>query len=585
MDNVSNSHIVIKAPLEFNYIFDDACRVDIESVLCQFSRDRLLNLAILLNRMYCDKPAREICKMLSSDDPNREDLKNRIELFFQKKAVSYVEYVVGFETMTLELLRHTFSISFEKFDKTEKPPNINRLEFQTIKLITQINQELMKYTTDKKDDGKLSILLYTNNASHSDIVHYDPKDEYIAQVVQAKSFFHLLESDSKYDVLLNGFYEKYSISNWREYLRTLISLFGISRKKEGCIKGDLKIDRDSLITRSVLDQLSIPSSSSPISYSSKDEYDKEGNSDYRFFRDRPLFKKENGDYLIHSRPLLTDRIFSSLYFDFQRITENLVGKYPDIANLFTSEFIEKTLFTGWMKECRSSDTIAALDEEELKSRYRIRTGDLGYPDYFLKTERAIILFECKDIRINAWIKEQRDYGILEKELRNKLVSKTYQLNYKNHCHREITPKRVGCGQLAGHIANIRKRESPWDLSLAKDVKVYPVLIIADNRLVVPGLANLLQGWYAECLKKEGLNESSEHSIILMSPLTLIKYSSLFQQDGFQKYFDEYYEFISSNPSDIGAPLNSQNSFDEYMSQYPFNLGALGDEIIKDILVM
>lgn len=493
--------------------------------------------------------------------------------------------MVGFETMTLELLRHTFSIPFEKFDKTENPPNISQLEFQTIKLITQINQESMKYTIDLKDEGKLSRHLYTNNASYSDILHYDPKDEYIAQVVQAKSFFHLLESDSKYDVLLNGFYEKYSISNWREYLRTLISLFGISREKERCIKGDLKIDRDSLITRSVLDQLSIPSSSSPISYSSKDEYDKEGNSDYRFFRDRPLFKKENGDYLIHSRPLLTDRIFSSLYFDFQRITENLVGKYPDIANLFTSEFIEKTLFTGWMKECRSSDTIAALDEEELKSRYRIRTGDLGYPDYFLKTERAIILFECKDIRINAWIKEQRDYGILEKELRNKLVSKTYQLNYKNHCHREITPKRVGCGQLAGHIANIRKREFPWDLSLAKDVKVYPVLIIADNRLVVPGLANLLQAWYAECLKKEGLNESSEHPIILMSPLTLIKYSSLFQQDGFQKYFDEYYEFISSNPSDIGAPLNSQNSFDEYMSQYPFNLGALGDEIIKDILVM
>ena len=29
MDNVSNSHIVIKAPLEFNYIFDETSRVDI----------------------------------------------------------------------------------------------------------------------------------------------------------------------------------------------------------------------------------------------------------------------------------------------------------------------------------------------------------------------------------------------------------------------------------------------------------------------------------------------------------------------------------------------------------------------------
>ncbi|SUB89551.1 Uncharacterised protein [Porphyromonas macacae] len=402
-------------------------------------------------------------------------------------------------------------------------------------------------------------------------------------MVQATTFFKLIEVNAKYDTLLNGFYKKYSIPNWREYLRTLVSLFVLSLETKSRIKADLKIDVDSLITRSVLDQLSISSSYPHISYASEDEYDRGGNSDYRFFRDKPLFKYENGDYLIYSRPLLAYRMFSSLYFDFLRISEELEGRQPDIANLFTSEFIEKTLFVGLMNECLSSDTIESLDEEGLKLKYKIQSGDLGYPDYFLKTKSAIILFECKDIRVNAWIKEQRDYTIIEKELRNKLVSKTHQLDYKNHSHREIPPKRIGCGQIASHVANIRKNIFPWDSTLTTDVKVYPVLVVADNRLLSLGLARLLQGWYAECLQYEGLDTSVEYPLVLMSPLTLIKYSSLFHQDGFEKYFDEYYKSLQSQPVDMISTLNNQISFDEYMSQYPFKLETFREDIIKELM--
>ena len=582
MDNTLYSQITIQAPIEFGYIFSDEDRVSIESVLCQCSREKLINLAVLLNRNYCNKPALKLCEMLSPNDPRREELKNRIELFFQRDAKQNVEYVVCFETTSLELLRHAFSIPFERFDKTDSPSNIDQLQFEMVKLITQINEETMRYSVNQENRGSLSSLLYVNAASYWDILYYNPQNEYIFQVVQATTFFKLIEVNAKYDVLLNGFYGKYSISNWREYLRTLVSLFGLSLKGEGRIKANLEIDVDSLITRSVLDQLSISSSYPYISYASEDEYDKGGNSDYRLFRDKPLFKFENGDYLIHSRPLLAYRMFSSLYFDFLRISEELEGQ-PNIANLFTSEFIEKTLFIGLMNECLSSDIIDALDEEGLKLRYKIQQGYLGYPDYFLKTEDAIIFFECKDIRINAWIKEQRNYTIIENELRNKLVSKTYQLDYTNHRHREIPSKRIGCGQIAGHVANIRKNCFPWDSTLTQDIKVYPVLVVADNRLVAPGLAKLLQVWYAECLQEEELDKSSEYPLILMSPLTLIKYSSLFQQEGFEKYFDGYYRSLRSKPVDIISTLNNQISFDEFMSQHSFYLQTLGKEIIKELM--
>lgn len=569
--------VILKAPIEFNYIFQDLCKVGYKKVLCQYSRDKIIRLAILLNRKYNNRSAIYLCEMLSYKDPQKIKLFERIKKFLEFKAKTNVEYIVGLETTSLEIIRRAFSIPFEKFNNEEKPVNIDKLQFQTIKLITQINEELLKYKIEEKHKKNLSILIYTNNASSFDIIHYDKQNEYIAQVVQARMFFHLLENNHKYSVLLQAFYNKYNISNWREYLRTLVALFCITYKGEGSIIGDLSIDVDSIITPSVLEELSIPFSYHVIPYSSKNEFDLNGNSDYRFFRDRPLIKAENGDYLVHSLPLITDRIYSGLYFDLKNLTRSLNDKHPDIGNLFTSEFIEKTLFLSLIKNSLSSDVIDSLDEDELKVKYKIKNGDLGYPDYYIKTKDAVILFECKDIRINAWIKEQRNFAIIEKELRNKLVCKTYQIDYKNSCHKPIAPKRVGCGQIAGHVANIRKGLFPWDSNLSKGIVIYPVLVIADNRLLAYGIASILQKWYEECLCKENLNTSVERPLVLMSPLTLIKYSELFSKNGIQKYFDEYYKSLQL------STLNKQKSFEDYMSQYNFKLDQLGEQFIRELI--
>ena len=575
--------IDVKAPLEFGYIFRDLCRVGYKKVLRQYSREMIIRLAVLFNREYCNKPAAEICHMLSSKDPKQAKLSKRIDRFLKLDAKPNIEYIVGLEITSLELLRRAFSIPYKSFNNANIRINIDKLQFQTVKLITQINEESMKYKIDKKHEDDLGVLLYTNNASSFDILHYDKQNEYIAQVVQATMFFKLLENNLKYDILLKEFYNKYKISNWREYLRTLISLFCITYKGETSIIGDLSIDVDSLMTKSVLEKLSIPISQSAIPYSSKDEFDLSGNSEYKFFRDKPLFKSVNGDYIVHSQPLLTDRIYSSLYFDFKNISKQLNENHPDIGNLFTSEFVEKTLFVSQMKSCTSLDIIDSLDENELKKRYKIKNGELGYPDYYIKTRDSVILFECKDIRINAWIKEQRDFTIIEEELRNKLVCKTYQIDYKNHCHKPIAPKRIGCGQLAGHVANIRNGVFPWDSPLSREVKIYSVLVIADNRLLVDGLTSILQRWYLECLCKEGLNIIKENPLILMSPLTLIKYSKRFSKDGFLKYFNDYYNSIYIPSMDTLSAINKQISFDDYMSQYPFKLDQLGEQFIKELM--
>ena len=78
--------------------------------------------------------------------------------------------------------------------------------------------------------------------------------------------------------------------------------------------------------------------------------------------------------------------------------------------------------------------------------------------------------------------EFADFSLLERELKNKLMLKTYS-NGKI-CK---TPRRIGVGQLAGHIKNIREHDFRWGYDIKSDSIVYPVLVIANHKLMWNGL--------------------------------------------------------------------------------------------------
>ena len=341
-----------------------------------------------------------------------------------------------------------------------------------------------------------------------------------------------------------------------------------------------------LITMSVMEKLSIDVDTDPIKYSNDDEYDESGNSDYKVFKGKPLIKLANGSFAVYNTEIVIDRVFSSLYFDFNEIRRNLSGRQPDIANIFTSEFIEKTLFAGLVSSCINLNDYNAYNEEELLKVHKIKDKELGYPDFLIRntSRNKLILFECKDIRLNAWIKESRNYDLLERELKNKIVKKKYKTDRQQKCHIKMMPKRIGVGQIAGHVANVSNGCFPWAKDLPKDAIVYPVLVIADNRLIFDGLPRLMQQWYYECLNEEGVTDTiKERPLIMMSPLTLIKYHDLFYSNGFEFFFDSYYRSINKQMiQDELDAINKSISFDTYMEQYPYYLEDLRKELMKTL---
>lgn len=574
-------------PVEYDSIFSGIIRENAPEVLRMISRESAVKLASLLKREYCGQPAIKIVQLLSSTDPHYVPLYNHIKRYVETISNERgAEVVVAFDSTPLEFLRVAFSIPPSEM-KEVSPLKTDELQWRITKLITQINQNLMEFKAPKTSANNIAKLLMVNDASYKDIHEINLNGEFIIQPIQAILFFRLLESDEKYSGLLNAFCGYYGIVSWRQYVKTIYSIALQSYKNgNGIYPVSLVEQNAEFLSRSVLDRIAIDANAEVIPYSSSDEYDNNGNSDYREFKGRPLFKLSNGDYVIHNQVILVDRLYQGLYFDFQYIANQLAEKHPDISNLFTLEFIEKTLFVGAVGNCICKCKYTAYDEDGLAAIHKIHQSELGYPDYLIKNKsnKSIVLFECKDIRLNAWIKEQRDYDLLERELKNKIVSKTFNLDREHRCHKDLSkPRRIGIGQLAGHTASIREKQFPWDSNLSDDIKVYPVLVIADNRLIFDGLPRLAQQWYQDCLAAEGVNNpQNECPLIMMSPLTLIKYRNRFLRHGFEHYFEQYYSVISKRPKDTVDSFNNVMSFDTFMAQYPFSLQRLRKTLMKTI---
>lgn len=574
-------------PVEYDSIFSGIIRENAPEVLRMISRESAVKLASLLKREYCGQPAIKIVQLLSNTDPHYVPLYNHIKRYVETISNERgAEVVVAFDSAPLEFLRVAFSIPPSEM-KEVSPLKTDELQWRITKLITQINQNLMEFKAPKTSANNIAKLLMVNDASYKDIHEINLNGEFIIQPIQAILFFRLLESDEKYSGLLNAFCGYYGIVSWRQYVKTIYSIALQSYKNgNGICPVSLVEQNAEFLSRSVLDRIAIDANAEVIPYSSSDEYDNNGNSDYREFKGRPLFKLSNGDYVIHNQAILVDRLYQGLYFDFQYIANQLAEKHPDISNLFTLEFIEKTLFVGAVRNCICKCKYTAYDEDGLAAIHKIHQSELGYPDYLIKNKsnKSIVLFECKDIRLNAWIKEQRDYDLLERELKNKIVSKTFNLDREHRCHKDLSkPRRIGIGQLAGHTASIRAKQFPWDSNLGDDIKVYPVLVIADNRLIFDGLPRLAQQWYQDCLAAERVNNpQNECPLIMMSPLTLIKYRNRFLLHGFEHYFEQYYSAISKRPKDTVDIFNNVMSFDTFMAQYPFSLRRLRKTLMKTI---
>lgn len=491
----------------------------------------------------------------------KDDFNNRFtKLQTSKPNVSFNFCVI--QTAT-ELLKQAFAVPYKRQMATE-----DKFEENLLKAIFVINDKLMdfKSKTENKDTlAQIAELMVVNSFSQKDINNFDYNEVYREIFTKSIDLFKYVSSNEYFAPIYKRFLGKLQIQDYQEYIRTILAIFAIVTQKAmqdkkagqleqwaGPFRPDANNDPDKLINRNVLDYISIPFNKD-ISLSE--------NEDYKVFRDKPLIRMLDGSYEIVNVGFVLERLFTSLYFDFKTIANEL--NLSGFEDKYKQSFMEKTLLCKYLEMANDNQRYTALNSKDIKAQYPQNGGE---PDYYMKSNNTVILFENKDIMINGAIKESRDFDKIIAEYKNKLLFKTHS---NNTLLPENKQKPEGIGQLVEQITKIQNESAYWDTSVSKDSIIYPVLVIGDSKLLPDGLPVLMQKWYEDnCLTKK-VDVSKAKPLIVISISTLLLYAQEFKENGFEYYFEKYYKSIEtskSKRSELVDLVNATVSFSEYMKK-------------------
>ena len=321
-----------------------------------------------------------------------------------------------------------------------------------------------------------------------------------------------------------------------EYARTVISLICLTYQYLQIEKRTyLVLDSNQLdykyVKKSVLDFLSIDINAY-IPYNSKDKQDRNNNVDYRIFRAKPIIKICNGKYLIYSPPILIERLYNSLFFDLKDYFKG------DPFEFYNKNFIEHKLFQSNILKCIGENTSYFFPTEKNIRKEKPIKEIFNQPDFYIRENNSIILFECKAIKLNGELKDRNSVDEFLNALKNKLYLSTINTDSMRHKKKQV--EKVGVTQLVELIKMIDCNNTcKWDVNIPKQVTYYPVLVLEDSRIVSTGISSIINTWYKELIYKELIGKPCL-PIIVTSIKTIIKYAEIFKSMSFHKIFDKYF---------------------------------------------
>ena len=271
-----------------------------------------------------------------------------------------------------------------------------------------------------------------------------------------------------------------------------------------------------------------------------------------------MVRIKEGQYLIYSFHLLLERLYSSLFFDIK-------DGFKDAFWFYNKEFVERRLFQPAVLAALSEYTSFFLPSESDVKALNAPTETDGQPDFYIREDYNIILFECKAVRIKGEVKDKSDIT----ELLNLLKEKLYQSTQNTDKSRKNKKKSedLGVKQLVNQMKLIDEDIFLHDKNIPDEVAYYPVLVLEDTHLVIPGISSIINSWYKDLINKE-LPDQMCHPIVVMSINTLIIYNHIFARFGFHKIFDSYYrKAVKYNKDGIHWSFDPLADFDIFVKEH------------------
>lgn len=423
----------------------------------------------------------------------------------------------------LKLYTYAFSNPSSKARLTDEQIEINlfKVFLHMNDLINSTESNTTSTTRSLPVEERLYAMHFASAIRYSDVNNYDLYELLISEFLRAVSFFEFIENRPEAKYLLEQFYKDYDVVDWRQYLKQLSGLsFSILRKgKAGYV--DLTIPKDADYERNV----------SFLDTISRVRFDETPENDFKSVRERPLHLVEPGKYKIVSELFCVERIFKGLYFILKAVNEKLPNetKIKSFRNLYTYDFSEQHALYGILDKAFPKRFIKISGEYISSQKYQ------GGPDFYVRFNNKAFLFESKDSLINASLKETGDYAKLHTDLETKF--------YKDG----KSPKAVL--QLLNNIKDIfSERFKAIDPEYKSTlVRLYPILVIHDRQLDVPGFNKIINQWFTSEIKMlSTVDQSRVHPITVMDMGTLVLIHELINERKLllENVIEEYHKFVT-----------------------------------------
>ena len=552
-------NITIEKILEFHDLFPEEKEIDISSVLKKYSKKYLVLSSNVLSHNYGRAyiPDKNNTFFSSHSEKHIEDLTNRFEQLTKLSGQKIFCYCTT--KTSLELMRIIFSIPINEY---KNDGDVEDFEYDLFRVILQINENLMSFKSSNKYD--LATLSFLNFFIMNDISGQDLREVFIRQVQYYCTLSDFIETRQDCAIAKEAFYQSVGITKMSDYAKTWLALIALDfeyqkKQEKGCPVIDLNRlqDVDGTLNISVLDFLSI-NLNEHISYNNTEIKSRDDNVDYRIFRARPLIKISDKKYIIYCFPILVERLYNSLFFD-------LKDSFKDAFNFYNKNFVEKVLFQPQVLQCLNEKITSKI----YPSREMLLCGDKiieedNQPDFYLRENDNLILFECKAIRINGELKDKSDIDELLSILKNKLYYSIENID-KSRGKKKNT-ERVGVTQLVQQMKMIDADTFKWDNKIPDEVAYYPVIILEDPRFVVPGLSYIINSWYKQLIIQE-LPGQMCHPIVVMSIDMLMLYSHVFKAEGFHNIFGKYFQnTVRYSNNDVTWTFDPLGDFNIFMQE-------------------
>ncbi|MDX2282983.1 MAG: hypothetical protein NW241_02430 [Bacteroidia bacterium] len=346
--------------------------------------------------------------------------------------------------------------------------------------------------------------------------------------ISAIHFFQFCENDDVFSRMLNVFLTQKGLSDWREYLKNLLSLYLIDGDMQGQFKQTrLVVGGKYESFKEWLQCLCVD----PESYQPK--------YDFLELRENPVFRLGPDDFLVLDPDFVIDKLFQGIKFDMgTTLMQNkfeLNGRPIKSRDSFFSylaeHYSERRRFYDLIPFLFSKDPDAiCLSGEQIKPLVQD-----GEPDYYVRIGKHIFLFEYKDVTLNATVKQSYLPDKVLEELRNKFVE-----NEKG--------KPKGIRQLHNTVVAIQSGSfASVDSGIPDDLEIYPLIVFTDPCLKVPGVNYFIQRWADQDINQRQLRDGVKvHPAIMIHMDTLILHQDRFHNLDILtiQIFRDYLQFLN-----------------------------------------